>query len=660
MGTVSPLRCTSATMLGLSLALAACLAGAAEGLPENVQIAYCSQTLNTLSLSPSIDVATVAKVKFFITADGGKTWVLGQETIQPPTIRERPRFPFKVDHDGIYGVMTCVTFRDGRAEVEPRPGQAPQYALVIDTMPPVIARFDVKLVGTSSRRCVVQVAWSSSDANPSNEPIALEACSDGTGHFTVVRRGPAEGTSELTIPLDPLTKQIQLRLVATDRAGNSSTSPVRTLAVAPPASEAAVPKPVASTAPAATPAPATPDTAPAAPAPSATAPTPVATVPATVSPAAAAEPLAPAPAAAPAPTPDAVSEFVQAAKGLPTLSDIVAAPQPPLPEIPPVAQDRHSPGRPAPAAPPAPATPAPVATQPAAATPAPSAQAAPPSGGQPDVVIAAVPQGREPGAVDAPATTPIPGSNAVDQEVYDSLTRNEPTYQPHQLRRPLPGSDEPTSMADPHHPRALEPGASAAITPSAPAPAPPRQAAARSAPLAPARLSEPDSGNGDGQHSPAMAATYVPDDQALHTLGLARIAVRGPRFDDGLDLYESLFASSQARTAAAEELQALTRAKRPLDALIVIDALPRELLVDAVRLEHGRALISLKRYDQAFATLTRIGSRSPESREALFMLATCYRAKGQPGEARKLLEFLARGSDRFAEQAAAQLGHPAP
>src|SRR5271154_7409685 len=119
MSTVPPTPFTCSTLLGLSLLLCP-LARAADPLPEGLQVAYCRDTLNTLSLSPGINVASVAKVRFFITADGGRTWVLGLEVIQPPSSSERPRFPFKVDHDGVYGVMTSVTYRDGRAEVEPK------------------------------------------------------------------------------------------------------------------------------------------------------------------------------------------------------------------------------------------------------------------------------------------------------------------------------------------------------------------------------------------------------------------------------------------------------------------------------------------------------------------------------------------------------------
>lgn len=338
-----------------------------------------------------------------------------------------------------------------------------------------------------------------------------------------------------------------------------------------------------------------------------------------------------------------MSEFAQASKGLPSLSDIgVATPQT-LPEIAPVAQDRHSP--------------TPIASPPA---PSPAGPAAPPArvtvgkaAAQPathaDVEVAGVPQSAP---APAHAESPLLGSNAVDQEYYSDLTANRPTSQPRQGRRPIPTEDLDGTDSPPRAARAMEPVHPAAVAaPPAPLVRAPAPATRPQAPVAP--LSD------DGQHQAPIPATYLTDDQALHKLGLARAAANGGRIEDALDLYERLFASVQARQAAAEELQLLNTAKRPLDALIVVQALPRELLTDAVRLEQGRALTTLARYDQAFATLSHIASRSPESREALMLMARGYNAKGQSAEARKVLEFLARGSDRFAADAAAQLGQPA-
>ncbi len=633
---------TSATLLGLTVLLCP-LARAADPLPEGVQVAYCRETLNTLSLSPGINVATVAKVKFFITADGGRTWVLGAEVVQPAASSERPRFPFKVEHDGVYGVMTSVTYRDGRSEVEPRPGQPPQYALVIDSTPPAIARFDATLAGATVNRSVVHCSWSTSDANPAAEPVAVEVSSDDGAHFTPLAHGAAAGSCDLAVPIDPLVKQLLVRLVVSDRAGNVATSAVHPLAVTRPAD-----LPLSALAPAA-PAPVIDQ---------------VGTPAASAAPPAASAVPAPAP-AVPAPAPaggDAVSEFAQAAKALPALNERGATPPPVLPEIPPVAQDHHpaaSSGEQSKASSTAPGAPANAPVAPANAPVAPaSAPAAVAKPAAPPLPPAAVAPAAE--AAEAPAA----GTNAIDQEYLDRQASRHPTPQPHILQRPLPG-DEPEPQPRRRHADdgATPAAAGASSLPEAPAPAPaaapspwlrraPAPAPAASIPQHAAALPLP----ADGQRQPPITAGFVGDAEAVHTIGLARIAASAGRIDDALDFYERLFASSQARTAAAEELQLLTREKRPLDLVIVTDALPRELLTDAVRLEHGRALLALGHPDLALATLTHIGSRAPEAREALLLMAHAYRARGQLKEARTVLEFLARGTDGAAAQATSELG----
>jgi hypothetical protein len=340
-----------------------------------------------------------------------------------------------------------------------------------------------------------------------------------------------------------------------------------------------------------------------------------------------------------------VSEFAQATKGLPSLSDIGVTTPTRLPEIAPVAQDRHSPGT--------------VGTNTAAtaqsdttAPPVPSATLPqqPPADVHQDVIVAGT-------APDAP----LAGSNAVDHEFFAGVAPARIPTQPRQDRRPITSSasnDGTVEGAGHQTGRTSEPPHATQSTGTDPAPALVRRAPAP--PPQPARpVAPPAPISDDGQHPAPVTAPFVPDEPALHAIGMARVSVSVGRTDEALTLYERLFASSQARQAAAEELQVLNTLKRPLDVVTVVQALPRELMTDAVRLEQSRALMTLAHYDQAFASLSHIASRAPESREALMLMAVCYRALGQDAEARKVLEFLARGSDRFASDAAAQLGHPA-
>ncbi len=207
-------------------ALLPAAARAAEG--DDIVLLYTSRLANTLTLDKITDPATVAKARFFITTDGGKTWSLAQETVvapQPGAKPELPRFAFAAPRDGMYGVMTCVTYRDGHAEPEPRAGQAPLYALVVDTIPPVVVRLAATLASRSVATAVVHCAWSAIDANLADDPVTVEASIDDGAHFTALFHGPGTGETDLAIPISKKTAMIAVRLTAIDRTHAQTVSP---------------------------------------------------------------------------------------------------------------------------------------------------------------------------------------------------------------------------------------------------------------------------------------------------------------------------------------------------------------------------------------------------------------------------------------------------
>ena len=197
------------------------------------QVLYTNKRQQALPLSNVGDPTTVAKARLFVTVDNGKTWTVAHELLVPPATKELPKFPFSVDHDGAFGIMPCITYRSGQSEPEPKPGQAPPYVLVVDSLAPVITRFDVTLMGRAAAKAVVRLSWSVTDANPEKEPIAIEASSDGGARFTTIQRGELDGAVEVTIPVAADTRDLQLRLVATDRARNVTVSPSRNVSLVP-------------------------------------------------------------------------------------------------------------------------------------------------------------------------------------------------------------------------------------------------------------------------------------------------------------------------------------------------------------------------------------------------------------------------------------------
>lgn len=197
------------------------------------QVLYTGKRQQPLPLSNVGDPAAVAKARLFVTTDNGKTWTMAHELQIAEGTKDLPKFPFGVDRDGAFGIMPCITYRTGQSEAEPKAGQAPPYVLVVDTAAPAIAQFDATLMGRSTAKVVVRLNWSVTDANPEKEPVAIEASSDGGARFITVQRGGLDGAVELTVPVTSETRDLQLRLVATDRARNVTVSPSRNLNLAP-------------------------------------------------------------------------------------------------------------------------------------------------------------------------------------------------------------------------------------------------------------------------------------------------------------------------------------------------------------------------------------------------------------------------------------------
>lgn len=229
---------TSIAVLGIAVipTVFAATLTAADGPAELVT----NRRTAPLTLTTPADPMTVAKGLLFVTNDGGRTWVQAAEAPAPADGKGLPRFQYDFPQDGTYGLWTVAVFRDGRSEPAPTPGKPPVAVLVIDTQAPAINRFDATLSGRAATKAVVQTSWSVSDPRLDREPVAVEASSDGGATFTVVHRGAADGATELTLPVAAETTELQLRVVATDRAQNRTISPVRSLpAVLPPPDPAA-------------------------------------------------------------------------------------------------------------------------------------------------------------------------------------------------------------------------------------------------------------------------------------------------------------------------------------------------------------------------------------------------------------------------------------
>lgn len=160
----------------------------------------------------------------------------------------------------------------------------------------------------------------------------------------------------------------------------------------------------------------------------------------------------------------------------------------------------------------------------------------------------------------------------------------------------------------------------------------------------------------DGKRSAPAHLSYATGEAAEVLLRDARVAVASKRYDDALDYYDRVLSSSRAADGAHDLSRLLTRLRRPKDLCTMVAALPSEFVDDQVRLEHARALVSLSRHAEAEKNLIAIGSRSPEAREARYLIALCWRNANRTNDANTVLRNLAQGNDAVAGWARAALG----
>ena len=175
--------------------------------------------------------ATVSVVRFWQSADAGKSWSLAQQASVAPEAKSLPSWSFAPGKDGEYLIVTSVTGRDGKAEADPKPGEIPARALAVgfDATPPAIAGLTATLQSSdpSAPSATITVAWKVADEHLATTDIELSR--DAGATWSQAQTGGATGAVTLTVPRDGTP--VSVRINATDAAGNRATSPVQVVQV---------------------------------------------------------------------------------------------------------------------------------------------------------------------------------------------------------------------------------------------------------------------------------------------------------------------------------------------------------------------------------------------------------------------------------------------
>ncbi len=163
----------------------------------------------------------VSRVELWGTRDGGRSWrrlAIDSDNVSP--IRA------SVPEPGDYGLRIVVETAGGLDPRTPRPGDRPELTLRVDTDRPTAQLMDVKQ-GEAYFADHLVITWQASDADLSETPISLSYSSRAGGPWIPLATGLANSGRYSWRLQRHLPGQIYIRLEATDRAGNvtSSTTP---------------------------------------------------------------------------------------------------------------------------------------------------------------------------------------------------------------------------------------------------------------------------------------------------------------------------------------------------------------------------------------------------------------------------------------------------
>ncbi len=184
----------------------------------------------------NVDIGKLAKVRFFVSSDQGKSWQLLAEIPVPDNATEVPRYLFKPTRDGSYLLYTCSVYKDGPPQHDPTPGAVPSEVtrLTVDTIKPAIAAPNAALDHAIPTEAVVVVTWSVSDANLGDAPVQIEASADGGVTWPASITGAAQGSGRITVAITRASRAVQVRVSAHDLAGNTATADPVSVALPPP------------------------------------------------------------------------------------------------------------------------------------------------------------------------------------------------------------------------------------------------------------------------------------------------------------------------------------------------------------------------------------------------------------------------------------------
>jgi hypothetical protein len=168
----------------------------------------------------------IGSVELWLSEDGGKTWGDTPFADDPDAKSSASGGKYQrtlqlPKRDGVYGLYMIVRNSVGLGKPKPRPGDAPEMLIEVDTTPPIAQLWPPEPV--AGKRDTVLLRWTATDKNLAANPVTLEWADRQEGPWHVIGTPDMVnvGSHEWKLPAQ-IPARVLLRVRAKDSAGNEA------------------------------------------------------------------------------------------------------------------------------------------------------------------------------------------------------------------------------------------------------------------------------------------------------------------------------------------------------------------------------------------------------------------------------------------------------
>jgi hypothetical protein len=169
----------------------------------------------------------IGSVEVWMTRDGGAKWAQFAVDPDAPQATSGGKYQrtLELPGDGVYGISLVVKSKAGLGKAAPRPGDAPEMLIEVDTVPPEAQLLSP--VPDPTKRDTLILSWIAKDRNLGPTPIVLEWAAQAQGPWQTIHAGLANtGRFAWQLPAT-LPSHVYLKLTVRDTAGNVAVAVTR-------------------------------------------------------------------------------------------------------------------------------------------------------------------------------------------------------------------------------------------------------------------------------------------------------------------------------------------------------------------------------------------------------------------------------------------------